>query len=245
MCFALRNSVVEYVPSFTEGPQVPRLGILEDSRIQPRPWILREFGPLHCCTIYTSDLRVLESQGSSLKCLHPPFLEETNGRAAFSFIPLKIVSASGRGLLGTAYDGARRQQQGGGVWIWLWNFLIEIPPLKLPTPLRISGYHPLPALRILLPLLAGTVRKHAHRSHNSWISRQIINWGNDGAASGIHHLSWPNPLHCLSSPLPHLPFSHLLNPDPSCGKITRPDGAQVTCGNAGGSREITLPILPV
>lgn len=76
------------------------------------------------------------------------------------------MPVSGRGVLGTAEDGARRQQQGGGVWLRLRNFSTEIPSLQLPTPLGISGYHPLSALRILLPLLAGIARKHTHRNRN-------------------------------------------------------------------------------
>ena len=77
----------------------------------------------------------------------------------------------------------KEAEWGGGVRIGLWTFLVEIPPLQLPTQLRISGYHSLPDPR-LLSFLAGLARKHACRNHNSWISRQIINWGNDWAASG-------------------------------------------------------------
>lgn len=74
-----------------------------------------------------------------------------------------------------------------------------MPPLQCHTSLRISGYHPLPALRLLLPLLAAIARKHAHRNHNSWISRQIIDWGSDWAASGINWLVWSSPRCCPQS----------------------------------------------
>ena len=99
---------------------------------------------------------------------------------------------------------------GGGVRIWLWTFLVEIPPLQLPTQLKISGYHSLPDPRLLLSFLAEIARKHACRNHNSWISRQTINWGNDWAASGIDRLVWPIPLCCPQS----WPAASLLTPGP-------------------------------
>lgn len=64
MCFTFRNSVVEYLLSFTEDPHMLHLGSLEESRIQPRLRVLWTFGHLHYRTIYTSDLRVLGSQGT-------------------------------------------------------------------------------------------------------------------------------------------------------------------------------------
>lgn len=150
-------------------------------------------------------------------CFSPHLLGEYTQEGSILLYHLQNCECEQLRSLGHSIIGARRQQWRGGVWIWLWNFLVEIPPLQLPTPLRISGYHPLPALRLLLPLLAGIARKHAHRNHNSWISRQIINWGNDWAASGINHLAWPTPLCCPQSwpaASPHRLFSLLLTPGP-------------------------------
>ena len=51
ICLTLRYPIFEYLHSFIDDPQMLPLGILEDIKIQSRPWVLWALGPQHSCAI--------------------------------------------------------------------------------------------------------------------------------------------------------------------------------------------------
>lgn len=100
--------------------------------------------------IWTSVLRVLQTQGASGKC---PFQTSTKTTSLSS----DLCEAKGEEWQrppGETLSWAKEATLGGGGA----GMTLECPTRESftpPTPLRLSGYHPRPAPGSLLPLLAG------------------------------------------------------------------------------------------